>query len=202
MKDDKFEMGTGQAHELAMAFGRNGWNNADIKKLSEGKTLERVLSVIRGKAEVKFPSEIFAAELIGKCMPDYLNYGGKNREWWVVEDVAPSLTPDKVSKLKSRWLRKKGEMSISGPEMLERAVKFRANWGLVDGKQMLIDNGKRIPRAEFGAFGVLLPGTILSNSDGYSWVACLKFFDGSWILDFEGLNSGVWTGAGRFACIR
>jgi hypothetical protein len=46
---DKFEMSTGQAHELALAFGRNGWTNEDIKKLSEGNMLARVLDHILGK---------------------------------------------------------------------------------------------------------------------------------------------------------
>lgn len=191
-------MSTGQAHELAMAFGRNGWNSADIKKLSEGKKLERVLSVIRGKAEVKFPSEISAAELIGKCMPDFLNYGGKNREWWVVDDVAPSTTLN-VSKLKPRWFLEKGEDPISTDEMLKRAVNFRGNRGLVDGKSMLINKGRQIP-IEFRPWIILLPGTILSNLDGYRWIPCLKFHDGRWILDFEQLNGCLWGVMSRFAC--
>lgn len=50
---DEFQMSTGQAHELALAFGRNGWANLDVKKLSEGDLLARLLLVVRGKAEVK-----------------------------------------------------------------------------------------------------------------------------------------------------
>ncbi|OGL66204.1 hypothetical protein A3B21_01940 [Candidatus Uhrbacteria bacterium RIFCSPLOWO2_01_FULL_47_24] len=38
MSGDTFQMSTGQAHELALAFGRNGWTNADVEKLSEGNT--------------------------------------------------------------------------------------------------------------------------------------------------------------------
>ena len=33
---DKFEMSTGQAHEVAMALGRNGWTNEEVKRISEG----------------------------------------------------------------------------------------------------------------------------------------------------------------------
>lgn len=58
---DKFTMTTGQAHELAMAFGRNGWTNADVKKMSEGDLLAKILPVVRGGAEVKtssLPTEI------------------------------------------------------------------------------------------------------------------------------------------------
>ena len=53
MSSDTFQMSTGQAHELAMAFGRNGWTNADVKKLSKGDMAAQLLPVVRGQAEVK-----------------------------------------------------------------------------------------------------------------------------------------------------
>jgi len=42
-----------QAAELKLAFRRNGWNNAEIKTLSEGNILGEVLKVIKGQAEIK-----------------------------------------------------------------------------------------------------------------------------------------------------
>ncbi len=53
--EDKFTMSTGQAHKLAMAFGRNGWTNADVKELCGGDLLAQILQVVRGEAEVKTP---------------------------------------------------------------------------------------------------------------------------------------------------
>ena len=49
-----------QAVELKLAFRRNGWNNAQIKTLSEGDILAKVLQVITGQAEIN---------LIAKPMP-------------------------------------------------------------------------------------------------------------------------------------
>lgn len=46
-----------QAAELKLAFRRNGWNNAQIKTLSEGDILAKVLQVITGQAEIKLISE-------------------------------------------------------------------------------------------------------------------------------------------------
>lgn len=46
-------MDVSQAHELKLAFRRNGWSNAQIKRLCEGKLLGDVLDVIRGLAEIK-----------------------------------------------------------------------------------------------------------------------------------------------------
>ena len=56
---DKFTMSVGQAHELEMAFSRNGYTNADVKTLSSGDMLGRVLGVIRGMTDIlprKFPT--------------------------------------------------------------------------------------------------------------------------------------------------
>lgn len=60
---DMFQMSTGQAHELALAFGRNGWTNADVKKLSEGDMLVQLLPVVQGKAEVRMFGEAAPANL-------------------------------------------------------------------------------------------------------------------------------------------
>lgn len=46
-----------QAAELKLAFRRNGWNNAQIKTLSEGDILAKVLQVITGQAEIKLIPE-------------------------------------------------------------------------------------------------------------------------------------------------
>lgn len=50
---NEFTMTTGQAHEVAQAFGRNGWSNEQVKKLSEGDFLKQVLDALLGRAEIK-----------------------------------------------------------------------------------------------------------------------------------------------------
>lgn len=49
---DKFTMSVGQAHELEMAFDRNGWNATEVKKLSKGDFLTQVRQVLLGKAQI------------------------------------------------------------------------------------------------------------------------------------------------------
>lgn len=49
---DEFTLDVRQAGELANAFERNGWTNADIKKMSSGKRLAELRSVIQGLAKV------------------------------------------------------------------------------------------------------------------------------------------------------
>lgn len=115
-------------------------------------------------------------------------------EWTVVEDVAPSAFD--ISKLKPVSFLKSGESSIGGEEMRRRAVKFKANLGLADGKRMLVEQDK-IP-AEFRDFYIVLSGTVLRDSDGYLRVPDLYFLGGRWVLDFNWLGSG-WLDSGRFA---
>jgi len=47
-----------QAVELKLAFRRCGWNNAQIKTLSEGDILAKVLQVIAGQAEITYPEHL------------------------------------------------------------------------------------------------------------------------------------------------
>lgn len=49
---DKFSLDVVQAAELKYAFERNGYTNADVKTLSSGNMLGKVLGVIRGTMEI------------------------------------------------------------------------------------------------------------------------------------------------------
>ncbi len=53
MSVNNLTLDVGQANNLKLAFGRNGWNNAEINMLSEGNVLSEVLQVIKGMAEIK-----------------------------------------------------------------------------------------------------------------------------------------------------
>jgi hypothetical protein len=84
MKNDTFMIGTGQAHELALAFGRTGWTNADVKKLSEGETLADIRRVIRGEAKIEAVKHIIdldADPLVRKgwCVESHV--AGGQLEW-------------------------------------------------------------------------------------------------------------------------
>ncbi|MFZ4648250.1 MAG: hypothetical protein ACOYMB_01290 [Patescibacteria group bacterium] len=58
MSDNKLMLDVSQAHELKMAFRRNGWTNQDIKTLSEGSVLRRVLAFINGNVGISYPEHI------------------------------------------------------------------------------------------------------------------------------------------------
>ncbi len=51
--EDKFTLDVGLALDLKMAFRRNGWSEAEIKKLTEGDALRNVRGVLLGHAEIK-----------------------------------------------------------------------------------------------------------------------------------------------------
>jgi hypothetical protein len=105
--DDKFTMSTGQAHELAMAFGRNGWTNADVKKLTMGGTLARILSVVRGEAEVRFPE---------------ITVGGR------VYEILSFLTGDEKSVNGNTMVSRAKEMNANlGQEDGEHFLRYKAD---------------------------------------------------------------------------
>ncbi|MBI5023140.1 MAG: hypothetical protein HZC05_03195 [Candidatus Magasanikbacteria bacterium] len=179
---DEFKMGTGQAHELALAFSRSGWTNADVKILSEGDMLVRLLPVIRGQAEVKplsFPSLVSACDLIPQG-------------WTIVEDVAPTLKS--ASGLGLVSFLESGESRIIGTVLRERAITLKANFGLVDAKYLL-DHQLEI-QTEFRSNVLVFAGTLLRGSDGGLRVACLCWDGDHWYLNFDWLGS-VWSGGDR-----
>ena len=53
MKKDTFVMSARQASELDYALERNGWTPADVKALSQGDMLARILPVLLGRSEIK-----------------------------------------------------------------------------------------------------------------------------------------------------
>lgn len=54
----------GQANELKLAFRRNGWTNEDVKKMSEGDLLAKLLPVVRGRAEVVIKSILILIRIV------------------------------------------------------------------------------------------------------------------------------------------
>ncbi|ETB63735.1 TPA: hypothetical protein DIC38_02935 [Candidatus Nomurabacteria bacterium] len=62
--NDDLMLDVSQAHELKMAFRRNGWTNGDIKTLSEGNILTSVLDVIRDNSCVISKEELSAIHII------------------------------------------------------------------------------------------------------------------------------------------
>ena len=194
------------AIELAMAFGRNGWTKGDVKSLSEGDILARLLPVIRGQIDenvLLVPSLTFAADFI----PEYPQYGTfPRKKWEIVRDVSPSSFD--IAKLKPFSFLKKGEVQISGGAMRDRAAEHNCNWGLCDGKR-LWSSQKEIP-AEFQDFFIPLTGTVLRDEKNLLRIPVLfyqnRHFHGNhlveagWSMKFEFISCD-WGKLDRFARI-
>ena len=160
---------------------------------------DRLLGALQAITEGRFetvggssPSLIHALDLI----PEYTDEKGNTKKWEIVEDVAPSQFD--ISQLKPLSFLKNGEEYITSEEMCRRAVEFKANLGLADGKRMLADGGKLIPK-EFRDFYIPLSGTLLRGPRGGLYVPYLYWYGGRWALFFGWLGNG-WDGGDRFAC--
>lgn len=169
-----------QVAELKLAFRRNGWNNAEIKTLSEGDILADVLKVIKGQAEIKMIKRLIDCDA-NPFIPD----------GWSVEEHKKGgmfkFNPEKISLHLSKK-QKKG--SIKGKNLR----KELANQPVLNANvlEYLLAHPELIPE-EWKDKYIFFWGTIYRSSDGYSHVRCL-YWDGSkwdWFYDWlvDGFNS-------------
>jgi len=197
---NRFKMGTGQAHELAMAFDRNGWDAEDVKMLSEGSCLAEVLKVLRGQADIvprpvptgaagKGPyrggrSVACGDETVIDCSAEPILPDG-----WEIrpEDQIASRhtgdlvwTPDAVrlhldpGQENGHWIRGCDlKKALEGKPVLPANV---LDW--------LCENRGQIPQAWKGR-AVYFWGTIYRDRYGVPVVRCLQWSDGRWIWYFN-----------------
>lgn len=182
MSANELMLDVSQAHELKLAFRRNGWTNADIKALSEGNFLADVLKLMKGQLEIK-PIE----HLIDCDVNPFIPNG------WAVEEHKKGgmfkFNPEKISLYLSKK-QKKG--SISGHDLRkELADKPVMNAKVLD---YLLDHPELIPEEWKGKY-IFFWGTIYRRSDGRLGVRYL-YWDGSkcywdfiWLVhDFNSVN--------------
>lgn len=156
-----------QAAELKLAFRRNGWNNAEIKTLSEGDILANVLKVIKGQAEIKI-----IERLIDCDSTPFVPNG------WSVEDHKKrglfKFGPAKISFYLSEK-QKKG--TISGHDLRkELADKSVMNANVLN---YLLAHPELIPE-EWKSKYTFFWGTIYRYSDGRLYVRYLRWFGSVW----------------------
>ena len=157
-----------QAAELKLAFRRNGWNNAEIKTLSEGDILADVLKVIKGQAEIKM------IERLIDCDANPFIPGG-----WSVEEHKKGgmfkFNPEKISLYLSKK-QKKG--SIEGNDIRkELANQPVLNANVLD---YLLAHPELIPEEWKGKY-IFFWGTIYRGSDGDLYVRCLHWNGSRWL---------------------
>ncbi len=156
-----------QAAELKLAFRRNGWNNAEIKTLSEGDILADVLKVIKGQAEIKMIEHLI------DCDSAPFIPGG-----WTVEEHKKGglfkFDPVKIS----LYLSKKQKKGNSGGHDLRKELSDKPvmNANVLD---YLLAHPELIPEEWKGKY-IFFWGTIYRYSDGLLCVRCLGWGGSRW----------------------
>ncbi len=175
---DELMLDVSQAHELKLAFRRNGWTNKDIKNLSEGDILSKVLKVVKGQAEIRLIEHLIDCDAT-PFIP----------EGWSVESHKKSgffkFDPAKIRLYLSKK-QKKGEYSIGNDLKKELADLPTLNANVLD---YLLAHPELIPE-EWKGKAIFFWGTIYRRSDGNLYVRCLRW-DGSewgWRYSFLGLD--------------
>ena len=178
---DKSVMSIRQAAELDHALARNGYTPADIKNLSSGDTLGKILALLRGKAEVLVRKHIIDCNA-HPFVPD----------GWTVKEHKKSgqleWDPTKVelyldegqqngNRIKGNELRK----------MLKSKPVLNAN--VLD---YLLAHPNLIPE-EWKGRTVFFWGTIYRDSDGYQYVRYLYWDHDWWSWSDYWLDRG-WNG--------
>jgi len=186
-------MGTGQADEVAKAFGRNGWTNAEVKKLCGGDFLARVLQVVRGTAEITVirhpaalatelqgaltaPAPEPAQKLLDGEMPTTMTIAGRTY------DLLGFLRGD--------------EKSVRGTVMVDRAKEMSAHLGADDGRHLL-DHQDEIPVALRGK--IVFVFTDWRHPGGSVNVYYVYWSGSRWVRDWDWLDFG-WDGFYRVLC--
>lgn len=180
-----------QASELKMAFRRGDYNNAEIKKLSEGDFLKRVRDVLLGRAEIK------AIEHLIDCDAKPFTPSG----WEVLPDeeqllkrICGNLKFD--SQEISLYLSKKqSKGTIYGNDLRkELANKTVLKANVLD---YLLAHTELIPEEWKGKY-VFFWGTIYRCADGDLYVRYLYWTGSQWDWGCHWLGDGFGSG-GRAA---
>jgi hypothetical protein len=165
-----------QAAELKLAFRRNGWNNAEIKTLSEGDILANVLKVIKGQAEIKIIEHLINCD----SAPFVPN------NWSVEEHKKGGLfkfDPAKISLYLSKEQKKR---NISGRNLYEElADKPVMNANVLD---YLLAHPELIPEEWKGKY-IFFWGTIYYDSAHILFVRCLGWNGSEWYWGYRWINN-------------
>jgi hypothetical protein len=191
--DNELMLDVGQANELKLAARRNGWDNSDLKRLSEGDLLARLLPVVRGLGEVKIVKHMIDLDkdpLIpweGATVEEHRK--GGQFEW----------NPKKVQLFLSK--NQLNGKTIEGHKLRKELAKdpvFNAN--LLD---YLLEHPELIPDdwkldANNDTRYIYFWGTIFRGSGGALCVRYLYFDGGRWQADFDYLDD-CWLSIGPAA---
>lgn len=166
--DPELMLDVSQAHELKLAFRRTGWNNAEIKKLSQGDLLSQVRLLVLGQAEIKFVKNIIDLDA-DPFTPD---------GWSVVEHRKGGQlewNPENV-KLHLSSNQQEGKRIVGKKLRTELKDQPVFNANLLD---YLLKNPHLIPE-EWKGKVVFFWGTVYRFSGGSLCVRCFYWDGGRW----------------------
>jgi len=163
---DKFTLDVGQANELKLAFRRCGWINADVKKITKGDMLVKILLFVRGDARI-----ISGYFIDGDADPSIPE--GICDQYTIKEHIKTGLfkwNPTKIRLHASKY-KLGGYEDFTGKKHLKEIrglPDVAANANLLD---WLLAHKELIPN---DWSRVYFWGTILRNRDGWLGVRYLK----------------------------
>ena len=177
MSANELMLDVSQAAELKLAFRRNGWNNAEIKTLSEGDILAKVLQVIKGQAEIKVIERLIDCDA-APFVPD---------GWSVEEHKKGGSLKFDSSKISLYLSKKQKKGTIGGHDLREElANKPVMNANVLD---YLLAHPELIPESWKGK-AIFFWGTIYRSSGGGLCVRYLGSVGSEWDWSYRWLDSG------------
>jgi hypothetical protein len=182
---DKLSLSVGLAHELEMAFSRNGWTNTEIKALCEGDVLAGVRNVVRGVDEIKPVDLLIDCDTIPP-VPYGLRIDEHRKNGilaWDPSKIEFYLSSEqwKGKCIKGKKLRRElADMPVLNVNVL--------NYLMVH-PMLIPDNWRKDERGDTRYISFW--GTIYRDSDGELFVKSLFWKDREWSWNFNWLD-GVW----------
>lgn len=188
--DTELMLDVGQANELKLAFGRAGWNNAEIKKLCEGSFLTYLLPLVREYGDTATVSPV-------PHVIDCDTYPFVPNGWTVVSHKKGgqiAFNPAKI-KLHLSTNQQNGKLIEGNKLRKELANEPVLNANVLD---YLLKNPRLIPEewkkdASGNTRYIFFWGTIYRYSYGNLFVRYLCWLNGSWRWGHYWLGS-AWYG--------
>lgn len=222
-KKNDLMLDVSQAAELKMAFRRNGWNNAQIKTLSEGDILAKVLQVITGHAEIKLIVESRSVSTPRWREENGVIYfsvtsDGTTGEGWIVRLIAKGFKVGDYAKSVLRSADFKPTNGITTEIAVLKGLLFKDNQRIT--KKIRAEATKRKmtkPNAEVACLIREMFSDEEIKAMGLSWIltmhepiedsygglellyACRDSGGGSWLSAGYGNSDGSWDGSSGFA---
>ncbi len=173
--NNKFEMTTGQAHELAMAFGRNGWTNEEVKTLSSGDKLSKFRSILLGHAEIT------VGEVDCNGQPEIPPWADQEKP------IIQHLQCGRVdpSRFATASVFEEKEQYLDGEEYILRAQKLDSMNACAFDFYARPENWKYLPK---DVEVIVFPKTVFRDSDGDRYVRYLCCDGAKWYRDCHWLG--------------